>query len=64
VVVDAITSTTTYCTVVEKLTTGNYVWSFILLTTELLTTMGDHIFVVVNNFYDHIWTFNDHISRR
>jgi hypothetical protein len=50
VVVNAIVSTTTYYPVVEKLTTGNYVWSLIVLTTEPLTTMDDHIFVVVRNF--------------
>ena len=59
VVVNAIVSMTTYYPVVEKLTTGNCVWSLIVLTTEPLTTMDDHIFV-----NDHISTFNDHISRR
>ena len=50
VVVNAIVSTTTYYPVVEKLMTGNCVWSLIVLTTEPLTTMDDHIFVVVKNF--------------
>jgi len=50
VVVTNLVSTTTYCLVVEKLTTGNLMWSLIELTTELLTTMDDHTFVVVNNF--------------
>jgi len=50
VVVNAIVSTTKYYSVVEKLTTGNYMWSLIVLTTEPLTTMDDHIFVVVKNF--------------
>jgi hypothetical protein len=50
VVVNAIVSTTTYYPVVEKLTTGNCMWSLIVLTTEPLTTMDDHIFVVVKNF--------------
>jgi len=50
VVVNAIVSTTTYYPVVEKLTTGNCLWSLIVLTTEPLTTMDDHIFVVVKNF--------------
>ena len=58
VVVNAIVSTTTYYPVVEKLTMGNCVWSLIVLTMEPLTTMDDHIFVVV------ISTFNDNISRR
>jgi len=49
VVVNAIVSTTKYYPVVEKLTTGNYMWSLIVLTTEPLTTMDDHIFVVVKN---------------
>ena len=49
-VVNAIVSTTTYYPVVEKLTTGNCVWSLIVLTTEPLTTMDDDIFVVVKNF--------------
>ena len=49
-VVTCLVSTTTYCSVVEKLTTGNIMWSLIVLTTELLTTMDDHTFVVVNNF--------------
>ena len=50
VVVNAIVSTTTYYPVVEKLTMGNCVWSLIVLTMEPLTTMDDHIFVVVKNF--------------
>jgi len=50
VVVTNPVSTTTYCSVVEKLTAGNIMWSLIVLTTELLTTMDDHTFVVVNNF--------------
>jgi len=50
VVVDTSVSTTTYCAVVKTLTTGNCMWSLIVLTTELLTTMNDHIFVVVNTF--------------
>ena len=50
VVVNAIVSTTTYYHVVEKLTTGNCMWSLIVLMTGPLTTMDDHIFVVVNNF--------------
>ena len=49
VVVINLVSTTTYYMVVEKLTTGNIMWSLIVLTMELLTTMDDHIFVVVNN---------------
>jgi len=48
VVVISVVSTTTYCVVVEKLTTGKIVWSLIVLTMELLTTMDDHTFVVVN----------------
>jgi hypothetical protein len=36
--------------VVEKVTTGNLVWSLIVLTTELLMTIDDHIFVVATNF--------------
>ena len=47
-VVTSLVSTTTYCSVVEKLTTGNIIWSLIVLTMELLTTMDDHTFVVVN----------------
>ena len=50
VVVTSLVSTTTYCLVVAKLTTGNIMWSLIVLTMELLTTMDDHTFVVVNNF--------------
>ena len=50
VVVTNLVSTTTYRSVVEKLTVGNIMWSLIVLTTELLTTMDDHTFVVVNNF--------------
>ena len=50
VVVTNLVSMTTYCSVVEKLTVGNIMWSLIVLTTELLTTMDDHTFVVVNNF--------------
>ena len=50
VVVTNLVSTTTYCLVVEKLTAGNIMWSLIVLTMELLTTMDDHTFVVVNNF--------------
>ena len=50
VVVTNLVSTTTYCSVVEKLTAGNIMWSLIVLTTELLTTKDDHTFVVVNNF--------------
>jgi len=50
VVVTNLVSTTTYCLVVEKLTAGNIMWSLIVLTTKLLTTMDDHTFVVVNNF--------------
>ena len=50
VVVNAIVSTTTYYHVVEKLTTGNCMWLLIVLTMEPLTTMDDHIFVVVRNF--------------
>jgi hypothetical protein len=50
VVVNAIVSTTTYYPIVEKLTTGNCMWSLIVLTTEPLTTMDDHIFVVAKNF--------------
>jgi hypothetical protein len=50
VVVNAIVSTTKYYPVVEKLTTGNCTWSLIVLTTEPLTTMDDHIFVVVKNY--------------
>ena len=49
-VVNAKVSTTTYYPVVEKLTTGNCMWSLIVLTTEPLTTMDDHIFVVVKNY--------------
>ena len=49
-VVNTKVSTTTYCPVVEKLTTGNCTWSLIVLTTEPLTTMDDHIFVVVKNY--------------
>ena len=48
VVVTNLVSTTTYRSVVEKLTVGNIMWSLIVLTTELLTTMDDHTFVVVN----------------
>ena len=50
VVVTNLVSTTTYCSVVEKLTAGNIMWSLIVLTMELLTTMDDHNFVVVNNY--------------
>ena len=50
VVVNTLAITTKYCPVVEKLMTGNYMWSLILLTTEPITTMDDHIFVVVKNF--------------
>ena len=53
VVVINLVSTTTYCSVVEKLTTGNITWSLIVLTTKLLMTMDDHV-----------RTFNDHRSRR
>ena len=49
-VVTSLVSTTTYCSVIEKLTAGNIMWSLIVLTMELLTTMDDHTFVVVNNF--------------
>ena len=49
-VVTSLVSTTTYCLVIEKLTMGNILWSLIVLTTKLLTTMDDHTFVVVNNF--------------
>ena len=49
-VVTTLVSTTTFCLVVEKLMTGNLMWSLIELTTELLTTMDDHIFVAINNF--------------
>jgi hypothetical protein len=45
VVVNAIVSTTTYYPIVE----GNCVWSLIVLTTESLMTMDDHIFVVIKN---------------
>ena len=50
VFVNSLAITTIYCPVVEKLTTGNCTWSLILLTTEPITTMDDHIFVVVKNF--------------
>jgi hypothetical protein len=50
VVVNAIVSTTTYYRVVKKLMTGNCVWSLIVLTTESLTTIDDHIFIVIKNF--------------
>ena len=50
VVVTCLVSMTTYSSVVEKLTTGNIMWSLIVLTMELLTTMDDHTFVVVNTF--------------
>jgi hypothetical protein len=49
VVVNAIVSTTTYYPIVEKLMMGNCVWSLIVLTTESLMTMDDHIFVVIKN---------------
>ena len=49
-VVTSLVSTTTYCSVVAKLTTGNIMWSLIVLTTELLMTIDDHNFVVINNF--------------
>jgi hypothetical protein len=49
-VVIASSKLTTACyPVVIKLTTGNYTWSLILLTVGPLTTMDDHIFMVVNN---------------
>ena len=51
VVVNAIVSTTTYYTVVEKLTRGNCMWSLIVLTTEPLTIMDDHILVVVRTLF-------------
>ena len=47
VFVNTLAITTICCPVVEKLTTGNCTWSLILLTTEPITTMDDHIFVVV-----------------
>lgn len=50
VVVSSKASTTTYCAVVAKVTTGNCMWSLIVLTIEVLMTMDDHIFVVINNF--------------
>ena len=50
VVVTNLVSTTTYCSVVEKLTAGNIMWSLIVLTTELLMTIDDHNFVIINNF--------------
>ena len=50
VVVTSLVSTTTYCSVVEKLTTENIMWSLIVLTTKLLTTIYGHTFVVVNHF--------------
>ena len=50
VFVNSLAITTIYCPVVEKLMTGNCTWSLILLTTEPITTMDDHIFVVVKNF--------------
>jgi hypothetical protein len=49
-VVVTLISTTKNGLVVEKLTMGNSIWSLIVLTTELLTTMDDHTFVVVNTF--------------
>jgi hypothetical protein len=57
VVINTLISTTTYCLVLEKLTTGNSMWSLIVLATELLATMDDHT----------LWSlipFNDYISRR
>ena len=51
VVVNAIVSMTTYYHVVEKLTTGNCMWSLIVLTTEPLTIMDDHILVVVRTLF-------------
>uniref|UniRef100_A0A0A8ZTL3 Uncharacterized protein n=1 Tax=Arundo donax TaxID=35708 RepID=A0A0A8ZTL3_ARUDO len=50
VVVVSLSLTTTYFIVVKKLMTGSFMWSLILLTTEPLTAMDDHIFVVVSNF--------------
>ena len=50
VVVTNLLSTTTCCSYIEKLTTGNIMWSLIVLTMELLMTMDDHNFVVVNNY--------------
>jgi hypothetical protein len=47
VVIASKASTSTHCVVVEKVTTGNCMWSLIVLMTEHLTTMDDHIFVVV-----------------
>jgi hypothetical protein len=49
VVVSSSKLTTTCYSVVIKLTTGSYTWSLMLLTTRPLTTMDDHIFVVVTN---------------
>jgi hypothetical protein len=49
VVANTLVSTTTYYTVVKILTTGKYMWSLIVLTMEPLTTMDDHIFMVINN---------------
>jgi hypothetical protein len=49
-VVVTLISTTKNGLVVEKLTMKNSIWSLIVLTTELLTTMDDHTFVVVNTF--------------
>jgi hypothetical protein len=49
-VVVTLISTTKNGLVVEKLTMGNSIWSLIVLTTELLMTMDDHTFVVVNTF--------------
>ena len=50
VVINTSHLTTTKYSVVKQVTTGIHMWSLLQLTTELLTTMDDHIFVVVTNF--------------
>lgn len=42
--------TTIIYLVVNRITTGIYMWSLLQLTTEHLTTIDDHIFVVVVYF--------------
>jgi hypothetical protein len=62
VVVTSLVSTTTYCSVVVKLTTENIMWSLIVLTMELLQPWTTTLSWSLITFNDHIRTFNDHIS--